>query len=187
MVPGAPSFAALVDVAPRQRVPYYLTLLNLTSAEGIGAVGEAITRSHDLEPELLALLGERNWRPHLPGAIAVVLGHGSEAVFDGLWAAFRTSWVAPQLAAVGFLMDPAFEDRARAYLAGGPATCHAKQAGALVQLCTTLAGVETWLAPILRWRDEHEAFQRGIFRDEWGVGASVAEGWLQRLRGYLSA
>src|SRR5947209_17860025 len=117
MVPGAPSFAALAHPRGTAGVPLYLPLLNLDdgAAEAIIAVREAVDRSADVDAELIALLTERNWRPHLPATLACALGYGGHLSRVALWRAFAESWVAPQLAVDASRGDPQFEEQDRVW------------------------------------------------------------------------
>jgi hypothetical protein len=65
------------------------------------------------------LFEEVNWRPHLVGAIALLLGAGRAAEIGALWRAIdRGSWVGPQLVVTAYFRDPEFASAARTRIAG---------------------------------------------------------------------
>jgi hypothetical protein len=132
---GFPSFAPLFDTAPAQGVdiPLYLALLNHPSSTyarvTMRAVADAVAVSPDSNREVISLFAEVNWRPHLVGAMALLLGaKGLDGVegtvtpdtLAALWGAFDgASWVSPQLAVTALLCDPAFEEHARVRVEAG--------------------------------------------------------------------
>lgn len=196
MVPGAPSFARLAAPGVSfPTVPLYLHLLNLMPGveESVTAVRDAVRASPDLEAELLALLREVNWRPHLPAAVAVALGHGTPAVFDAVWAAFDRSWVAPQLAVAASLADADFESRARVYLEVPPGlerlrestsglAAVGKHIAALVALCRHRQPVPAWLGDVLARPTIQEALAADAL---WDRGGDIAERWRSGLTSLL--
>jgi hypothetical protein len=65
------------------------------------------------------LFAELNWRPHLVGAIALLLGAGRAAEIGALWRAIdRGSWVGPLLVVTADFRDPEFPSAARTRIAG---------------------------------------------------------------------
>lgn len=78
------------------------------------ALDEACQKSPSLDEELLAMLSERDGRPHLVAAAALAIEGGSREVFEGLWKAIdRASPAGLQLAAAASLTDENFEAEAR--------------------------------------------------------------------------
>lgn len=190
---GYPSFAPCFDKSPYSTVPVYLNLLSPRypiEAEVRYAV-EIVRRctriSENKEAEVVALLtGSGNWRPHLVGAVAVLLGVNTEATRNALWVSFDGSWVSPQLAVAAFLRDPAFETNARPRIeAGCPATIpeycpkpgywdelSRQPLSALVFLCRQLPTATEWLDDAL----EDERI-RELSNDEWDHGDRIAAEW----------
>jgi hypothetical protein len=101
-------------------VPGYLELLHLGRMDGVRVVVERIASAlsqGDSQRWVRAMMGQRNWRPHLVGAVAFLLDH--ERVLDrgDLWAAIDGgSWVTPQLAVTASFADPSFADGVRSRL-----------------------------------------------------------------------
>jgi hypothetical protein len=63
--------------------------------------------------EALTLLAETRWREQLVACAAIVLAGSDVELNAALWRALDGgSWVAPQLVATAFLVDPEFEPRA---------------------------------------------------------------------------
>ena len=104
-------------------IPAYLELLNLNGHNAKGSVSLVTNcRRSVSDPynDIGRLLSDQDWRSHLVAAVALsVTVHDCNA-FDQLWSAIDAGiWVTPQLAAVAFLRDPAFVERARERLASG--------------------------------------------------------------------
>ncbi len=104
-----PSFRPLFAPEPR-----YLALLHLPSADGLfEELAAALARSPDATAELRALFSHRNHRCHLVAAATLLIADHLECL-DALWAALDAgTWASPQVAAVAFVLDAAFEERAR--------------------------------------------------------------------------
>jgi hypothetical protein len=96
--------------------PGYLELLHLDGSKSNLAVSRVIEcgrLSSDPFLDIGRMLDEANWRPLVAAVALSVLGYNRVA-FTKLWSAFDAgSWVTPQLAAVAYLRDPDFSDRAR--------------------------------------------------------------------------
>jgi hypothetical protein len=92
--------------------PGHLVLLNLMTGEEAQLVIEKIygaMASGQSQLWIDALLAERDWRPHLPAAIAFLLDRGLTLQREPLWRAIDAgSWVTPQLAVVAYFSDPCF-------------------------------------------------------------------------------
>lgn len=91
-------------------VPGYLTLLHLGFDDcevAIRRIANAL--DHPTAPHYISmLLEDRNWRPNLVGAMAVLIAKQQDLV-SGLWNAVdAASWVNPQLAAVASVVDRDF-------------------------------------------------------------------------------
>ena len=114
---GYPSFIRLFRQQPEYRVPLYMYLLHLQpdARFALREIATSLARSTNLDQEIYALLDELDWRAHLVGTLASVLGRRqSAAVVAAHWKDFdEGSWVSPQLAVVLNLIDPDFAHRAR--------------------------------------------------------------------------
>ena len=147
-------------------VPGYLELFALNEPRAQVALDliERALSAGDPRPWVDLLLGDPDWRPHLIGAMAVILDEGRSLDPGCLWAAMdRSSWVSPQLAVTAYLVDGRFAARARERLEGGRAS--AKLCAALAHLCRKLPSSSGWrdgpLAPDVddaagiaqRWHD----------------------------------
>ncbi len=95
----------------------YLALINLhtdveSTAQTIKDI--VVTEQKDiLEQDTLLLLQARNWRFHLMACGVMLAGVSSSELLNQLWNILREgSWVAPQIAATVYILDPQFESRA---------------------------------------------------------------------------
>jgi len=107
-------------------VPGHLELLGLHQP-GAQVVIDRIQRALSLgpsQPWIDALFGDANWRPHLVGAIALILDNRRTLTPASLWHAIDAgSWVLPQLVVSAYLIDPDFPARCRDRIrAGAPVT-----------------------------------------------------------------
>jgi hypothetical protein len=97
------------------KVPGYLTLLNFGQDDAlivIDRIAEAL-RCNDSQKWVTALFDANNWRPHLVGAIAILLDQRTTLDVAPLWSAIDAgTWVTPQLVATAYFSDPAFASRA---------------------------------------------------------------------------
>ena len=109
-----PTFGPLLSDESR-----YLALLHLPKeAAPFDELGALFARSPDAARELDALFSHGDWRGHLVAALAMLVS-GETSALSALWRRLDLgTWVAPQLAAAAFVIDPEFEARARQRLAG---------------------------------------------------------------------
>lgn len=98
----------------------YLALLHLggtDAAEYVRTVKRCCDSVATPYGDIIKLLENPNWRPHLVAAIALATKGYHELSFEALWSAFDSgSWVSPQLAVVASLHDSNFSNRARSRL-----------------------------------------------------------------------
>ncbi|HEY1693095.1 MAG TPA: O-acetyl-ADP-ribose deacetylase [Polyangiaceae bacterium] len=175
-----PSFAPLFEKRPTSGVPAHLQLLNLApdAVEAVDAVRDATMRSGErLDVEIAALLAERNWRPQLVGAVAVLVAEANDARLTALWSAIdRPCWISPQLVAVASFADAAFDARARARLdrrgPGSIADHPAKTLSALFRVSELRAGASEWFAPYAASEE-----LRAILASDTDRGGEIAERW----------
>jgi hypothetical protein len=94
-------------------VPGHLELLNL-QGPGADVVIDRIQvaiQSEELARWVDALFDDPNWRPHLVGAIAILLDGGAKLTTEPLWHAIDAgSWVTPQLVVTAYFADPLFPE-----------------------------------------------------------------------------
>lgn len=182
-------------------VPAYLDLLNLEGND----VGPAMRRvrqavqNPNWQPYAIDLLTHSNWRPHLVAAIAL-LYMPSEKVLPALWQAFDSgSWVAPQLAVVGYFSDAGFVARAKTRIEsrcpvtppvglddlerhvatgpGGTAGRSAKNLSSLLNMSARIAELSHWAEEIQAQPDVSQMLEYDEAMDK---SAQIAERWLQR-------
>jgi hypothetical protein len=114
---GYPSFIQLFRQQPECRMPLYSYLLHMQpdARFTLREIVASLARSADPDREICALLNGLDWREHLVGALASILGRRqSSAVITAHWNAFdEGSWVSPQLAVVLSLIDPSFAQQSR--------------------------------------------------------------------------
>jgi hypothetical protein len=156
-------------------VPGHLQLLGLAEPGAqivIDRVANAL-QCDDSARWIAALLRDLNWRPHLVGAIALLLQPSLD--HELLWNAVDGgSWVTPQLIVTATFVDPLFRDNARSRVAAlcpvavpvgltpserhsatGPAGAEARSAKMLASLIA--ASVE--FPDLAQWRED-------VLRDE---------------------
>jgi len=119
-----PEFGPFAEVFARGQlaVPGHLELLGLHQP-GSQVVIDRIQRALAHGPSqgwIDALFGDPNWRPHLVGAIALILDNRETLEPAGLWRAVDAgSWVLPQLLVSAYFVDPDFPARCRDRLRAG--------------------------------------------------------------------
>lgn len=185
--------------------PAYFGFLHLGDVKTTAAmqvVDEACAKPDAIlfAPHLLT--GEPNWRPHLIGAAAALILK-SEPMTTALWDAIDSgSWVAPQLIATAYLVDPDFVTSAKTrmdvrcivepqedmnpierHLATGPAEPNEraqKNFTALLGMCRQIEDCTGWLQEIgaaetvAEWKE-----QNPHFFEDWG---EFALDWLEKLK-----
>jgi hypothetical protein len=107
-------FAAIFEAGG----PGYLSLLRVREPGAqivIDGIAKALSCGESAQ-WVAALLQEANWRPHLVGAVALLLEPSLDCQL--LWQAVdRGSWVTPQLVVTATLVDPTFREQARSRVA----------------------------------------------------------------------
>lgn len=191
-------FAAVLK-APGEPAP--LTLLSMRGAD-VGVVIDRIERAlsgDDAVRGAGALFASPDWRPHLIGAVALILDGGRRLDSSAMWKAIDAgSWVTPQLVTTAYLIDPSFGDRLRERIEGkcavavpanlsaaerhratGPATPEqrsAKLLASLVRIGMHAPALTGWLRTASS-RPELAALQAAD-RDKSG---NIAENWLSNV------
>lgn len=188
----------------------YLALLHLGSTEAIHVVSSVVKcceTSATAHGEIVRLLDESNWRPHLVAAVAVSAQEHDHTSMARLWATFDSgSWVTPQLAVAAYLRDPNFLELARARIlarcpleaskltsmtplkrhsAAGPGGIRArsgKAAASLVRLVGLLRPSPEWLAT-----ERSSPDLVALLAEDMDGSAQIAETWLAKLRTLLRA
>src|SRR6267142_3631072 len=187
-------------------VPGYLTLLNLGQDDAlivIDRIAEAL-RGSDSQKWVTALFADPNWRPHLVGAIAILLDQRTTLDVAPLWSPIDAGcWVTPQLIATAYFSDPAFASRAldrmtngcpvtvpgldplMRHVATGPAGTNGrggKMAASILAVSSNFASLAihegAWRAdPKLRpFLDEDRA---------WDGSEGITKRWMASVAGYL--
>ncbi len=205
---GYQSFAPLF-AHNEQRVPPYLHLLNLMPGAdaSLMLVQQGISISRDRVGEILKLLNENDWRPHLVAACAIALGVNDTQVLDAAWMRFdEGSWVSPQLAVAAFIADSGFAQNVRGriearcpiqvrrswslgsmvrHVAMGPSGDYnrsCKALGALLGLASRMPLLQPWAEDQMSTPDVEQ-----MLRDDWDDGFRLAPRWLDTLRATAGA
>lgn len=131
----------------------YLALLQVgpETAGALSAIRAAVDRSgSSVHAELAAMLGADNWRPHVIGAVVMLMLPPSPERIATLWNALdRRSGARPQMAAAAAATDPDFALAARARLEGVGLSEHSRKlVSVLVALCGRLPATRVWLEPL---------------------------------------
>jgi Macro domain len=204
-----PSFEPLFAKNETAQVPHYLLLLNVAplAKEAVNEIRHALSRSGDrLDIEVVALLGESNWRPQLVGAVAALVAGPNEQRIEALWRAIdRPSWVSPQLVAAVSVLDAAFDENARARLdrrgaldaaeatrmpwlerhsALGPGSVvahSAKVTSSLLRICERRASASAWIS-----RYTADENLRRFIASDVDRGGDIAENWSRAIAEILA-
>jgi hypothetical protein len=103
-------------------VPAYLVLLGLPTGPDTQIAIDQVQHALDAGESqywIDALLGGRNWRPHLPAAVGHILDRRRRLSTRSLWQAIDLgSWVTPQLIVSALFSDPLFPQRVAERLDG---------------------------------------------------------------------
>ena len=199
----SPDFEPMFKVSKDFSLPPYLMLLNLNreSIPAMNLLKRITSQDIDLTDQIVALLADMNWRPHLIAAIAMALGSSSPKSVEKLWQTFDSgSWVSPQLAAVASITDKDFSNNAKKrienscpinserldstdwltrHTAAGPESVdgHSSKAlAALVALCGQEEEFTQWFEALAN----RETIQQAIKKDDSDSGR-IAIQWLQQL------
>lgn len=192
---------AIVFTQHRGSIPSYLVLLGLFN-EGTQDVISG-TQSV-LEPAkdggwIDALFDDPNWRPHLVGAIALVLDDTEHFAPTGLWRAVDAgSWVTPQLVVTAYFVDPEFPHRVieriealcpvsvpasltplERHSATGPANLKqrsAKLMSSLVFMGRRVPSLSTWLDAVCE-----DARIAELLAQDVDDTADICDEWLEQL------
>lgn len=147
-----------------------------------------------------ALFANSDWRPHLVGAIALLLDDGKSLSPDGLWRAADTgSWVVPQLVVTAYFVDRNFPKEARVriengcpivlpkslsaverHVSTGPGSTtqrSAKLPVSLVCVGKRVPSLQTWLDEICRTPSVAHLLEQDV--DHASI---IAQFWLSHLR-----
>jgi hypothetical protein len=185
----------------------YLALLHLDAndtSQAVEAVRQCCLSVEAPYPDIRQLLTDKNWRPHLVAAAALIIsGYDSESVRLA-WRCLDTgSWVTPQLGVALFLVDPDFDDHCHSRLsagcpidvsvltsmsdverhsASGPAgrvERSAKAAFTLLHLLQMKSAVPPWLEQTCT-----SEVLRTLLKEDIDQGGAIAEKWLRRIQAF---
>jgi hypothetical protein len=182
-------------------VPGYLTLLGLMDdrAQIVMSRIERVVAGGDQEPWIGVLFEDPNWRPHLVGAVAMLLDDGPACCLASLWDAIDAgSWVTPQLVVSALFLDPDFKEAVRARIdnrcvvmppsgltplerhsASGPAGIPARSAKLMASLLAVSAHVPSlspWLAQVRQEPEVQDLLGADIDGSE-----AIADDWRKNL------
>ncbi|WP_437886381.1 hypothetical protein [Sorangium sp. So ce307] len=184
-------------------VPGYLRLLHLHTPESqivIDRVERALSAG-DPARWVAALFRDADWRPHLVGAIALLLDQGETLDRNLLWCAIDSgSWVTPQLIVAAVFVDPSFPEKARVrvdeqcpvlvpvsltpaerHSATGPDGLlgrRAKMLASILAASASIRSLERWASDLQRdVRIEHL-----LKEDEWNGSDKIVASWMTNVR-----
>ncbi len=179
-------------------VPLHLVLFSLNppaeASAALEVVRGALQRSPNPRGEVEEMLSDTNWRPHVIGAVALREMSVELRKPELLWRTLDAfSWASPQVAAVGCLVDPAFEDNARrrilarceikagqwAQAAPLPPRYDAKLMAALVALVRERFRSPAWLQEAIGLAETQNVLQQD--KD----GGEIALKWLAALEALI--
>ena len=197
-------FAAVLK-SPGEPAP--LMLLSMRGAEAGAVIGriEQALAADDAVRGVGALFASPDWRPHLVGAVALILDSGRRLDPAAMWQSIDAgSWVTPQLVTTAYFIDPSFAERVRERIDGkcavtvpanlspgerhratGPATPEqrsAKLLASMIRIGMLAPGLTGWLRTAAS-RPELAALQASD-RDRSG---NIAENWLKNLERQFSS
>lgn len=183
----------------------YLPLLNLASNdphEAVELVRKCCHKMSDPFPDICRLLGDKNWRPHLVAAVAMIISGYQKNAVDLLWRQIDLgSWVTPQLGVALFLVDANFSVQAHIRLEAGcpidtsdlvsmnPLERHsaagssesldrsAKSAATLLYLLKIMPPEPDWLLEIRASEKMRDLLARDIDNSD-----GITESWLHRIK-----
>lgn len=187
-------------------VPGHLELLHLHQP-GAQIVIDRVERAlstGDPARWVAALFRDVNWRPHLVGAIALLLEQSGTLDRSLLWRAIDAgSWVTPQLVVTAVFVDPSFPERARVSVdeqcpgsvpAGlTPAERHgatgrtrgpsAKMLASLLAASAAIPSLERWAADLQRDARVEQLRKKDVWtEDEWNSSSEIAVSWMSNVR-----
>jgi len=189
------------------QVPGHLELLGLDSSGSQIVIDRIVAamKIGDTQRWLAALMHDVNWRPHLVGAIALILDRTLDS--NLLWNAIdRGSWVIPQLVVTAAHVDPRFRDHVRervdarcpVVVASGlsPVERHsatgpegrshrsAKMLASMLAMSAEFPDLAEWRARVQR----DERVQEMLAVDaSWNVSDKIVVSWLAALRSTFRA
>lgn len=196
------SATAATDDDRASSSPSYLVFLNLMDGPESQQHAKELLQTcraygSMLDGLLESWLTENNWRPHLVGAVALVLSGATPARLAMLWQAIdRFSWASPQLVAAAALIDPEFEAQARQRIfacqrtplpsapegeSRSSVTVDPKRLAALVALCSR-SGEPPWLTSCLAQPSVAARLTRDVDR-----GGEIALRWLHAVQQVAAA
>lgn len=184
-------------------VPGYLELLHLHTP-GAQIVIDRVERAlsaGDPARWVAALFRDANWRPHLVGAIALLLDQSETLDRNLLWCAIDSgSWVTPQLIVTAVFVDPSFPEKARVrvdeqcpvlvpvgltpeerHSATGPDGMLGRSAKILASLLAASASIRS----LERWASDLQRdvrIQQLLKEDEWNGSDKIVASWMTNVR-----
>lgn len=194
-------FATVFTQSPRS-VPGHLELLGLQhdTAQVVIDLIQAVVSTGEAGGWIDALFDDPNWRPHLVGAMALILDDSQHFAPTGLWRAVDAgSWVTPQLVVTAYFIDREFPQRLverietmcpvsvpesltplERHSATGPADPIHRSA----KLMTSLVFMGRRLPSLSTWLDATCANARiaELLAQDVDAAANICEDWLEQLQ-----
>jgi hypothetical protein len=145
------------------------------------------------------LFDDPNWRPHLVGAIALILDDGDRLEAGGLWRAIDAgSWVIPQLVVIALMVDREFPARlverveslcpvsvplglspAERHSATGPGSSRQRSAKLLASLLSVGTAVPSLSSRIAGFREEPAVVE--LLKQDVDKASDIAASWQRQL------
>lgn len=184
-------------------VPGHLELLHLHTPGAQIVIDRVECALSAGEPArwVAALFSDSNWRPHLVGAVALLLDQGETLNRELLWRAVDGgSWVIPQLIATAVFIDPSFPEKARTraaelcpvavpvgltpaerHSAMGPESVYGRSAKMLASLIAASAAIPS----LARWRADLQRephIEQLLEADKWNSSNKIVDSWMSNVR-----
>ena len=168
-------------------LPALYGFLHLSSADSYGdclKLLRDLSREPNWQADTLRLLGQRNWRGHLPASLSIYLsglGPTRPVLSEALWATVeRRSWVAPQLLCVLSEIDSDFPRNAASLLNSDwhtKADINAPYIAKVANSLRTLSELKAWQAG-----DEMKTRLADLATQDIDAADEIVESWLSQLR-----
>ena len=188
-------FVVLFSAAPHA----YLLFLGMAFDQVQGALtrlSDVLRSTNEADRYIELMLQGRGWRPHLVASVAALLSHNRADYASALWRTFDYgSWVAPQLAVVLYLSDPAFRDEAKRRIvkrcpvteapdldAPSERAARSKNMASLLQLLSFFPSETRWVAA-----ERKRAEVRALIKADHDSSGDIVDAWLDAVRRQFTA
>ncbi|WP_438003312.1 hypothetical protein WME89_31010 [Sorangium sp. So ce321] len=190
-----------VEVPPHAAVAVVESSLDQPEAQIVIDRVERALSAGDPARWVAALFRDANWRPHLVGAIALLLDQSETLDRNLLWCAIDAgSWVTPQLIVTAVFVDPSFPEKARVrvdeqcpvlvpvgltpaerHSATGPDGLlgrNAKMLASLLAASASIPSLERWASDLQR----DVRIEQLLKEDAWNKSDEIVASWMTNVR-----